>query len=145
MDKNSDILELLKELKDNSPHRVPEGYFDTLPERVSENIRQDSLPKKAKIIQIFKPWIGLAAGFLFLIAIYITFIPKKTNIQIATNSTVIYENFDETIDPVASLLSEYDLTSYLSAEDIYDASSEQIIETDISDLTIEDIEDLILF
>ncbi len=145
MDKNSDILESLKELKNNSPYRVPDGYFDNLPERIRENIRQDSLSKKAKIIQIFKPWIGLAAGFLFIIVIYIAFFPKKTDMQIAANSSLLYESYDETLDPLASQLSEYDLTSYLSGEDINDEYSDPLIETDVSDFTIEDIEDLILF
>jgi hypothetical protein len=145
MNKESDILKPLKELKDNSPYKVPEGYFDTLHDRIKENVRQNSLPKRAKIIQMIKPWMSLAAGFLFLIIIYVTFIPDKTNTQLATSSTVVSEDYLETLDPIASQLSEYDLAMYLSAEDINNASIDPAIQTDISDFTIEDIEDLILF
>ena len=145
MDNENDILESLKELKDNPPYKVPEGYFDTLQDRIEENIRQESLPKRAKIIQMIKPWMSLAAGFLFLIIIYVTFIPGRTDTQLATNATDIYDDYLETLDPVASQLSEYDLAMYLSDEDINNASNDPAMQTDISDFTIEDIEDLILF
>jgi len=145
MDNENDILESLKELKDNPPYKVPEGYFDTLQDRIEENIRQESLPKRAKIIQMIKPWMSLAAGFLFLIIIYVTFIPGRTDTQLATNATDIYDDYLETLDPVASQLSEYDLAMFLSDEDINNASNDPAMQTDISDFTIEDIEDLILF
>jgi len=145
MDNENDILESLKELKDNPPYKVPEGYFDTLQDKIEENIRQESLPKRAKIIQMIKPWMSLAAGFLFLIIIYVTFIPGRTDTQLATNATDIYDDYLETLDPVASQLSEYDLAMYLSDEDINNASNDPAMQTDISDFTIEDIEDLILF
>ena len=145
MNNENDILESLQELKDNSPYKVPEGYFDTLQGRIRENIKYDSLPRKAKIIQMIKPWMSLAAGFLFIIVIYITFIPEKTETQLATNSTLFSEDYYETFDPVVSQLSEYDLAMYLSDEDIDSEYNDPAVDTDVSDFTIEDIENLILF
>jgi len=145
MNKENDILESLNVLKGNSPYKVPEGYFDNLPGIIKENVKQDSLPQKAKIIQILKPWMSLAAGFLFIVVIYVTFIPEKTTIQVATTSADLFEEYFESIDPIASQLSEYDLASYLSDEDINEAFSKPMEQTDISTLTAEEIEDLILF
>ncbi len=145
MDKENDILESFKELKNSSPYRVPEGYFDALQGRIEATIKHDSLSKRAKIFQLVKPWMSLAAGFLFIIIIYVTFIPEKTDIQIATNSTELYNDSFENLDVVAAQLSEYDLAAYLSKNDIDNAYSEPIIENHISDLTAEDIEELILF
>ncbi len=145
MGKENDILESFKELKNSSPYRVPEGYFDTLQDRIEATIKHDSLSNRAKIFQFVKPWMSLAAGFLFIIIIYVTFIPEKTDIQIATNSTELYNDSFENLDIMAAQLSEYDLAAYLSENDIDNAYGEPIIENDISDLTAEDIEELILF
>ncbi len=145
MDKNDDILEILKELKDDSPYKVPEGYFDSLPERIRGHIRQNSLSQKTRIIQILKPWMGLAAGFLFIITLYFTLFPEKTNIKTATNSSYLYEIYDDVIDPIVSQFNEYDLAYHLSEKDINDLNSDSLLQTDLYDITIEDIEDLILF
>jgi len=145
MDNENDILESFEELKNNSPYKVPEGYFDTLQGRIEANIKHYSLSKRAKIIQMVKPWMSLAAGLLFLIIIYVTFMPEETTNQLATSSTELFNDSFETLDPVASLLSEYDLATCLSDEDINNAYNESIFETDFSDLTTQDVEDLILF
>jgi len=146
MSKHNNILNAFNELKDNSIYEVPKDYFDTLPDRIQEHIRQNSLSAKTGIIHILKPWLGIAAGLLFFVAVYLSFVPGKEKFtQIAVNTQVPVESNDIYIDPVALQISEYDLANYISETGINGETIEPVSQSDLSGLKIEDIENLILF
>ena len=146
MSKQHDILKALNELKDNSIYEVPKDYFDTLPDRIHERIRQDPSSTKNGVLHILKPWLAIAAGLLFLVAVYISFDPGKDRFtQIAVNTTVSAENDDSYFDPIALQISEYDLASYISEKGIDGEVIEPVSQSDLTGLTIDDIENLILF
>jgi len=146
MNKKEDIFEALKELKAHPPFEVPEGYFDDFPQRMKERIEQESVTNRPGIIRMMKPWLGLAAGFLFIVALYITFAPNFYKPDTAeVNTETIYD--DEIIDPVATQVDEYDLICYLTDCNKTDNSNDinPEIEIDVSGLTQDDVEELILF
>ncbi len=148
MNKHDNILDELKELKDNSPFSVPEGYFDTFHDRLIRRIEQESPAEKRSIISVLKPWMGMAAGFLLIVAVYITFIPKLSDVNTAETNTEQINEFDDVIDdPVFTQVNEYDLICFLSNcdQDISSDKDADNTETDLTGLTIEDIDDLILF
>lgn len=62
------------ELPKDNPFEVPEGYFETLEDRIQAKITAEtSLPtRKQKVIQLVKPILGLAASFalVFLLVHY---------------------------------------------------------------------------
>jgi len=148
MKKQDDIFDELKELKDNSQFSVPEGYFETFHDRMKQRIEQESSTQKPRIISMLKPWMGLAAGFLMIVAVYITFIPKISDVKTAKNNTEQTNIFDDVInDPVLTQFNEYDLVCYLTGCDQNNSTNENLNENepDLTGLTAEDIDDLILF
>jgi hypothetical protein len=74
MAKDKDILNELDSLKGNREFRVPEGYFNELPERVLNRIiEEEALDKKLKkspIIKLVWNQLAIAASFaaLFLLS-----------------------------------------------------------------------------
>ena len=148
MKKQDDIFDELKELKDNSQFSVPEGYFETFHDRMKQRIEQESSTQKPRIISMLKPWMGLTAGFLLIVAVYITFIPKISDVKTAKNNTEQTNIFDDVInDPVLTQFNEYDLVCYLTGCDQNNSTNENLNENepDLTGLTAEDIDDLILF
>ncbi len=148
MNKHDDIFDELKELKNNSQFSVPEGYFDTFHDRLKQRVEQESFTKRPRIISMLKPWMGLAAGFLLIVAVYITFIPKISDTKTAKNDTEQTSIFDDVInDPILTQLNEYDLVCYLTGCDQNNSTDEDVNENepDLTGLTAEDIDDLILF
>ena len=62
---NTEVKDILKRSKENSPFVVPEGYFDSLTSRVMANIPEN----EAKVISIapakktyWKGWVSIAAA-----------------------------------------------------------------------------------
>jgi len=134
-------------LKREQPFKVPEGYFDTLHNRVMDNVRNEDKPAKPRIIRMLRPWMGIAAGFMLIIALYLTSRPEAPDL-LSANNTEQNSIFDDVIsDPVITLLNEYDLVCYLSDCDQMVQSTDESNENDIdlTGLTVEDIDDLILF
>jgi hypothetical protein len=52
----------LEEIPKGNPFRVPENYFDELPERIMQNC--ETKEKQPKLIKILKPAFSLAALFI---------------------------------------------------------------------------------
>lgn len=74
MKRNNDIWDELQNEPANPPFRVPEGYFETIEDRIEARIEQDKNPisKKGKVIRMMKPILGMAASFalVFLLVYY---------------------------------------------------------------------------
>jgi hypothetical protein len=60
----------------NHPFRLPEGYFDQLPQQVMDKIEMgDHRNKESVIIRYIKPIIGLAASFALIMGL--VYVPMK--------------------------------------------------------------------
>ncbi len=59
----------LEDLKKENPFRVPEGYFDSLPGRISEAVSGEQSGAEAPrgFFSLLRPQLALAAGFLILV------------------------------------------------------------------------------
>ncbi len=60
----------------NNPFRLPDGYFDQLPQQVMDKIEMpDRQNKESVIIRYIKPIIGLAASFALIMGL--VYVPMK--------------------------------------------------------------------
>jgi hypothetical protein len=75
-----------------NPFRTPEGYFDSMEDRIMEGIKHNSKPKttSAKIIRLLKPVFGIAASLL-LVALLV-YSPIKTRLSNDNSKTEIAQN-----------------------------------------------------
>ncbi|MDP2338289.1 MAG: hypothetical protein Q8N05_17940 [Bacteroidota bacterium] len=95
--------EFLKRPKTN-PFRTPDHYFDSLEDRIMGGIEHAGKTKSpsARIIQLLKPALGLAASFtlVYLLVQYPInqFFPKNTNQSVVSAATTLYLNDDSTLN-----------------------------------------------
>lgn len=67
--------------KKKNPFSVPDGYFDTLNDKITERIKTGEKQPKVSLMQMLRPYMGLAA--VFLIALFVVqvifphFVDKK--------------------------------------------------------------------
>lgn len=78
---NNDRIKL-GDKSDVNPFRVPDGYFDTLPQRIMANVEVGKVEThKTGMIYVLRPLLGLAAVFgLVFLLVYVplrTFSPGK--------------------------------------------------------------------
>jgi len=138
-EKNKIEPDFLKRPK-KSLFRTPEGYFDSMEDRIMERIKYNANPKttSAKIIHLLRPAFGLAASLLLVALLVYSPIKTRlsknnTKIEIAqSSSTDLLDSYefnlglvddnvlanaiftDETID---TLVTEKDeLLAYLSSD-----------------------------
>jgi hypothetical protein len=94
MDNETDI-KLPDKLK-NSPFSFPNGYFDTLPNRIMEKCT-DRTVKKYTLWQTVKPILSFAAGFLLLVGISQIIVNVATDRKTDTLTGLSQTNTDESI------------------------------------------------
>lgn len=78
--------------KKKNPFSVPEGYFDTLNDKITERIKAEGKPQKIRLIQMLKPYLGLAAVFLialFVVQVIFPHIVDKKRMLVRTGETGI--------------------------------------------------------
>jgi hypothetical protein len=61
--------------KDSMPFQVPEGYFDSLSDRIMERIDQEELSTSQKVLRYIKPVLSMAASILIIFSII--YVPVK--------------------------------------------------------------------
>lgn len=54
------------EISKKPPFEVPENYFEEFESRLQYRLNEDKQANKPRVIQLIKPAIGLAAGFLLI-------------------------------------------------------------------------------
>jgi hypothetical protein len=146
MKKQDDIFDKLDELKKEPPFDVPENYFDTFHDRLKDRIGKEAKRDRPGIVRTLRPWMAVAAGFIVVAVLYITFFNPVTNTNTAFSDNELIEEFDEAInDPILLQLNEYDIACYLSDCDQPASAESANDEIDLTGLTMEDIDDLILF
>ena len=92
--------DFLKRPKTN-PFKTPDHYFDSLEDRIMAGIKQSAKPRNnsAKIIQLMKPVLGLAASFalVYLLVYYpinILMLKTASKTEIAqSSSTDLFDNY----------------------------------------------------
>lgn len=133
-------LNQFESLKRHQAFKVPERYFDTFDERMHEVVKRHNATKGQLLIQMIKPWLTVAAIFIVVAIVYNVFNPFKNDEQLRTSS----EDTEELFTPIFFELTEYDLVTYVVDEDI-SLSTDAWSNDDLSDLTQNELDDLILY
>ena len=129
-----------------SPFKVPDGYFETLEERIEARIASETetISQKGKVIRMLKPILGLTASFalIFLLAYYPlrVLLPKyiaNQSVKIDKSDTVnqddlMYSYFlsEESIYEVLNT-DTTSQSSEINADDMLDYLTTAMNETDI--------------
>ena len=110
---------------------VPDGYFDSLEERVMERVKENGKPKRAGALQMLKPYLGLAGLFVFAMLFVQFLLPrlvddnemlaKKTEQKAPAAQEEDEYIFDTDFDPSREEIIEYlsqesDVADFLYAE-----------------------------
>jgi len=136
MNRNENIKVPLKGSQGENPFKVPEGYFDSLQDRIEARIEAEetTLTKKQQVLRILKPVLTMAASFAlaFLLLYYPIrrLIPEYIESHQATNTndmptdediliglmddTFFYESLNE--EPNTSTSNNEEVLAYLSVE-----------------------------
>lgn len=116
--------------KKKSPFSVPEGYFDGLTDQVMERIDKGEKPQKTRLVQMLKPYLGLAAIFLLALLVMQIVVPSldknkmliKDGDQVAQQQASASENeviFDSQFNPTSEEIIEYLASEVDSYELVY--------------------------
>ena len=105
-----------------NPFGTPEGYFETLQDRIEARIKAEEtiLPRRTKVIRILKPVLSLAASFalIYMLVYYplSKFMPKylESN-QVALETESIEFNLEE--DYLAVFSTDNSLIEYMTTEE----------------------------
>ncbi len=126
MRKNTDIWDELQNEPLEPPFRVPEGYFDTLDDRIESRIEEEFQPvsQKGKVIRMLKPLLGMAASFalVFLLVYYplSVYLPdylakstdkSETNQGIASEEDLLYSYFSISSNSVYDLFANDEIAT----------------------------------
>ena len=117
--------------RSKNPFSVPDGYFDSLEERVMERVKENGKPKRAGALQMLKPYLGLAGLFVFAMLFVQFLLPrlvddnemlaKKTEQKAPAAQEEDEYIFDTDFDPSREEIIEYlsqesDVADFLYAE-----------------------------
>ncbi len=95
-----------------NPFKVPEGYFDTLSDRVMDRINREEPEKKVRIRQIIRPQLALAAAILGFALISYTFV------RVFTPGSTTGEYYDlATLEKISYFYDESTLMEMIPSED----------------------------
>lgn len=115
--------------------KVPEGYFENFDERLKFIIEPDIISNKpsSKLLDIFKPWIGLAAAFL-LIAMVFNFVTKDKIKNQHASTEIEYSYFEMWTDEWSGTCEIYELISDNSVDfDDFDLYPDSLVFKGITD------------
>jgi len=111
---------ILEELRDRRPFRVPEGYFEGFTDDFMSRLPKKTAPE-AKVISLYdrvKPWLYLAATFAGIIILFNIF--NKTSemakdeiiVLTSTNVDMEEDDEDEFLEFITDLYASYNVHSY---------------------------------
>jgi len=133
--------EFLKRLNTN-PFRTPEGYFDTLEDRIMEGIQHPKKKKtiSAKIFRILKPTLGLAASIMmvYLLTNYLgskdkinSNVPSTASLSMKDDSAFNFSMIDESTLVNAIFTDETSTVSDINPDDMLAYLSSGLNEVEI--------------
>lgn len=127
--KRDNMDNLNEKYRSKNPFAVPDGYFESLGDRVMERVKEAGIPKRASTLQILKPYLGLAGVFVFTMVIMQLLLPrlidenrmlakKEQKAQAVQEEESIFDtDFDPSREEIIEYLSqESDVTDFLYAE-----------------------------
>ena len=123
MDNKGDILKR-DEFK-KPAYTVPEGYFDTLSERVMQRVASGSKQTSGRTVRLNRWWMAAAAACVAAVVLFAVRFstPSQSDMTAMEEEEIIMENYPELMD--LSAMSVAELTEREEADDI---SQEAIIE-----------------
>jgi hypothetical protein len=123
MDNKSDILQR-EELK-RPAYTVPEGYFDTLSERVMQRVASDGKQHAGRTVRLNRWWMVAAAACVATAIVFsIRFnTPHQSDMTAMEEEESYLETYPDLMDLSAQTIAEMD-----DAEDTDDISQDAIIE-----------------
>ncbi len=124
-----------KRINQEDIFKVPDGYFENFDERLKFIIEPDIISNKpsSKLLDIFKPWIGLAAAFL-LIAMVFNFVTKDRVKDQYPSTEIDYSYIEMWADEWSGTYEIYELISDNSVDfDDFDLYPDSLIFKGITD------------
>lgn len=117
--------------KSKNPFTIPEGYFESLGDRVMERVKEENKPKQVSVLRALKPYLGLAGLFVFAMLVVQFLLPrlvdedrmlaKKVDPEVVAVPEEEENIFDADFNPSREEIIEYlsqeaDVTEFLYAE-----------------------------
>ncbi len=108
--------------KSKNPFSVPDHYFETLGDRVMDRIsEEEGATRKASLLQMLKPYLGLAALFVFAMIVVQLVVPdlvKEKRLLIKNNeeANIAVQTEEENIFDADFNPSREEIIEYLSQE-----------------------------
>lgn len=116
--------------RSKNPFSVPDGYFESLENRVMERVQEVKKPKRPNVLQMLKPYLGLAGLFVFAMVVVQLLLPRVVDEnrmlakKVEQKAPVEQEEewmFDTDFNPSREEIIEYlsqesDVTEFLYAE-----------------------------
>jgi len=122
MDNKSDILQ--REEFKKPAYTVPEGYFDTLSERVMQRVASDGKQPSGRTVRLNRWWMVAAAACVAAVVLFvIRFNTPSQSDMTALEEDIIMENYPDLMD-----LSSRSIAELEEADETDDISQDAIIE-----------------
>ena len=108
--------------KEKNPFAVPDGYFDGLTERIMELTDNKKDVRKPRLLQVSRPYIGIAAMFVVMMGIMHVVVPMTMERnQTASGEAVAHSTLEDELLEEDIFDSEFNPTSdeiieYLATE-----------------------------
>ncbi|MCY1722809.1 hypothetical protein OU798_20850 [Prolixibacteraceae bacterium Z1-6] len=118
MDELKNIAPELSKLKKEVPFSTPKNYFDDFSARMQTRMqteKQGEPEHKPKIIQLLKPFIGLAASFALIFLL--VYVPLKTFITSEINEVTVNIDHSDTDSEFLNILEGIDESSFFALLD----------------------------
>lgn len=118
-----------EEYNRRNPFTVPDGYFETLNERIMSRVKENSCPSREKWLRVMRPYFGLAGVFVFAMLMVHWVLPQvfpAANKQEPETVELFWQalvdgqevEFDEDFNPTEEEIIEY-LTQEMETSEFY--------------------------
>ncbi|MGQ7870829.1 hypothetical protein [Sunxiuqinia sp. sy24] len=147
MKEKKDIWTELKNQPSKPPFKVPEGYFDSLEDRIEARINGETeeVSSQGKLIRMLKPLLAMAASFalIFMLVYYplSVFLPsylaKTSDVPMEESKTLsedelLFSYFSSSTHSIYDLFSDDEVVEEdVDAEELLDYLSAEMNETEI--------------
>lgn len=131
MDELKNIAPELSKLKKEVPFGTPKNYFDDFSARMHTKIAAEKLPKqekKPRVIQLLKPFIGLAASFALIFML--VYVPLKTFIN--KDLTQVAQTTEYPDTEFINVLEDLDESSFLALLEEEEANDESFTDEELT-------------
>ena len=103
--------------KGENPFTVPENYFKEFEPGMMKKIRDEEGTFKVPVLQMMKPYLYIAAGFLLFFTIgrvVLTHTQMQDEVELASNTLTA----DQEMELIYSEVDEFTITDYLLENDV---------------------------